>query len=154
VRARLSTRRVGLDDSSAELRKTKEELTTKLKRAEDALADYRERETLIAETLLTAQSAANELRERAERDLEQERADAEELRRRAKQNRAEVASEIEWLRTMRTEMHESIHSLLLNTLHVLDGESRAETKQEPSLTDDLESRPPRPDQPSAQAETE
>jgi arabinofuranan 3-O-arabinosyltransferase len=155
MRARLSMRRVSLDDSSAELRKTNEELTTKLKRAEDALANYRERETLIAETLLTAQNAANELRERTERDLAQRRAEAEELRRRAEQSRAELASEVEWLRTMRAQMQESIRSLLLNTLDVLGGGSRAEdTEREPSLTDALDSRTLGSAQPSAQDEKE
>jgi len=151
----LSTRRVGLGETSAELRKTNEELTTKLKRAEDALANYRERETLIAETLLTAQNAANELRQRAERDLAQERAEAEELRRRAEQNRAELASDVERLRTMRTQMQESIRSLLLNTLDVLGGGSRVEdTEREPSLTDALDSRMLGSAQPSAEDEKE
>jgi arabinofuranan 3-O-arabinosyltransferase len=155
VRARFSRRQGSVDDGAVELRERDDELTARLKRAEDALAKYRERETLIAETLLTAQSTANELRERAEQDVEQERADAEELRRRAEQNRAELASDVEWLQRMRTQMQESIRSLLLNTLDVLGDGSRAEdTEQDPSLTDALDNRTRESDQPSAQDETE
>jgi hypothetical protein len=147
VRARFSNRRGSLDRD--------DELTVRLKRAEDELAKYRERETLIAETLLTAQNAANELRERAERELEQERARAEELRRRAEQNRAELASDVEWLRRMSTQMQESIRSLLLNTLDVLGDGSRAQaTEQDPSLTDAVGNRTRGPDQPAARDETQ
>jgi hypothetical protein len=113
-------------------------VTARLKRAEDALAKYRERESRIAETLLTVQNTANELRERAERDVEQERADAEELRRRAEQNRAEFASD-EWLERMRTQVLESMRLLQLNTPDVLGDESRAEdTEQKPAAQDETE----------------
>jgi hypothetical protein len=103
------------------------------------LAKYREREPLIAETLLTAQGTANELREQAERDVEQELADAEELRRRAEQNRAELASDVEWLQRMRTQLHESMRLLQLNKLDVLgDGSGAEDTEQKPSAQDETE----------------
>jgi hypothetical protein len=152
---RYPMRRRGSSEDHDELRKQDDELPAKLKRAEDKLAKYRERETLIAETLLTAQSTANELRERAERDVEQELADAEELRRRAAQNRAELASDVEWLQRMRTQMHESMRLLQLNTPDVLGDAAGAEaTAQKPSPTDAADERTHGSDQPSAQDETE
>jgi hypothetical protein len=107
------------------------------------------------ETLLTAQSTANELRERAERDVKQEPADAEELRRRAEQDRAELASDVEWVQRMRTQMRESMRLLQLNTPDVPGDGSRAEdTDQKPPLTDAPDSETRGSDQPSAQDETE
>jgi arabinofuranan 3-O-arabinosyltransferase len=107
------------------------------------------------ETLLTAQSTANELRERAERDVKQELADAEELRRRAEQDRAELASDVEWMQRMRTQMRESMRLLQLDTPDVLGDGSRAEdTEQKPPLTDAPDSQTRGSDQPSAQDETE
>jgi arabinofuranan 3-O-arabinosyltransferase len=150
VLARFSKRQGSIDRGRRD-----DDITARLKRAEDALAKYREPESRIAETLLTAQNTANELRERAERDVEQERADAEALRRRAEQNRAELASDVDWLQRMRTQMHESMRLLQLNTPDVLDDGSRAEaTEQKPSPTDAADERTHGSDQPSAQDETE
>jgi len=155
MRARLSKRGESVGDGSGDLRKRNDELAAKLRSTEDALTNYREREALIAETLLTAQSAAHALREQVERDLEQERADAEELRRQAEQSRAELVSDVEWLRTMRTQMRDGIRSLLLNTLDALGGGARPEpTERAPSGTVDLESLTSESAQRSAQNETE
>jgi hypothetical protein len=152
---RYPMRRRGSREDHDELRKQDDELAATLKRAEDELAKYRERETLIAETVLTAQSTANELRERAERVVEQELADAEELRRRAEQNRAELASDVEWLQRMRTQMHQSMRLLQLNTPDALGDAASAEaTEQKPSPTDAADERTDGSDQPSAQDETE
>lgn len=155
MRTRLSKRGESVGDGSGDLRKRNDELEAKLRRTEDALANYREREALIAETLLTAQSAAHALREQVERDLEQERADAEELRRQAEQSRSELVSDVEWLRTMRTQMRDGIRSLLLNTLDALGGGPRPEpTERAASGAVDLERLTSESAQPSAQNETE
>jgi hypothetical protein len=152
VERRYPMRRRGSDENHEDRRTANDEPATTLKRAEDVVGNYRDRETTIGETSLAAQDAANELRVPAE--LDTGKADAEELWRRVEQDRADLASEIEWLRTMRTDMRESIRSLLLNTLHQLDDQSPANSEHERSLTDVPDSRTLRTDRPSAQADGE
>ena len=142
------------------------ELRAQLRRLEDELAGHRQRESVIAEALLVAQTAAGELRERAEsesealrleaqvevaelrRQAEQERdaimkrasADTDELRRRAQGEQAELLAEIERLRTMRSEVEEDLQSLLLRTLEALKGAPAEDQGLEEPLADSLQSR--------------
>ena len=142
------------------------ELRAQLRRLEDELAGHRQRESVIAEALLVAQTAAGELRERAEsesealrleaqaevaelrRQAEQERdaimkrasADTDELRRRAEHAQAELLGEIERLRTMRSEVEEELQSLLLRTLEALKGSPADDQGLDQPLADSLQSR--------------
>jgi cell division septum initiation protein DivIVA len=142
------------------------ELRAQLRHLEDELAGHRQRESVIAEALLVAQTAAGELRERAEsesealrleaqaevaelrRQTEQERdaimkrasADTDELRRRAQGEQAELLAEIERLRTMRSEVEEDLQSLLLRTLKALKGSPAEDQGLDQPLADSLQSR--------------
>jgi arabinofuranan 3-O-arabinosyltransferase len=95
-------------------------------------------EPVVVEPPPGALDAADELRRRAERTKDEARAQADELRRRTEESRAELASEIESLHAMATEMRESMRTVLRGSLPVSDEESRPE--EEPSLTDDGQSR--------------
>jgi hypothetical protein len=142
------------------------ELRAQLRRLEDELADHRQREGVIAEALLVAQTAAGELRERAEsesealrleaqaevaelrRQAERERdaimkrasADTNELRRRAEDAQAELLSEIDRLQTMRSEVEEDLQSLLLRTLEALRGSPAENQGLDQPLANSLQSR--------------
>jgi cell division septum initiation protein DivIVA len=153
-------------EDELDLQRENVELRAQLRRLEDELAGHRQRESVIAEALLVAQTAAGELRDRAEsesealrleaqaevaelhRQAEQERdtimkrasADTDELRRRAQSEHAELLAEIERLRTMRSEVEEDLQSLLLRTLKALKGSPADNQGLDQPLADSLQSR--------------
>jgi hypothetical protein len=77
------------EDEELDVQRENVELRAHLGRLEDELATHRQRESVIAETLLVAQTTAGELRERAESESEALRLEAQaevaELRRQAEQ---------------------------------------------------------------------
>jgi cell division septum initiation protein DivIVA len=125
-----------------------DELGREVARLEQELKDYRERESLVQETLITAQRAAGELhseteekarqvsekadtdaeriRDQAKADaeaiLEQARAETDELNRTLQAERAELQDEVARLRATSQSTAERFRSLLVNALQLLDKE--------------------------------
>jgi cell division septum initiation protein DivIVA len=154
------------EDEKLDVQRENVELRARLEHLEDELATHRQRESVIAETLLVAQTTAGELRERAEsesealrleaqaevaelrRQAEQERdaimkrasADTDELRRRAQDAQAELLAEIERLRTMRSEVEEAVRALLLGTLEALKASPAGDHGLDQILADSVQNR--------------
>jgi cell division septum initiation protein DivIVA len=125
-----------------------DELGRKVARLEQELKDYRERESLVHETLITAQRVAGELRSETEEEarqvsqkadtdaerirdeakadaetiLEQARAKADELNRTLQAERAELRDEVARLRSTSQKTADQFRSLLLNALQLLESE--------------------------------
>lgn len=141
-----------LQESYQQVWRQRDQLGGKVAQLEQELKEYRERESLVRDTLMTAQRAAGELRseteeeaqqvsEKAEADakrirdeatadaaaiLEQARVEAGELKRVLQGERAELQDEVTRLRATSRDTAERFRSLLLNALQLLDSEFRQE----------------------------
>jgi cell division septum initiation protein DivIVA len=141
-----------LQESYQQVWRQRDELGRRVAQLEQELEEYRERESLVRDTLMTAQRAAGELRveteekarkitEKAKADakrildeatgdaaaiLERASVEADELKRVLQGERAELQDEVRRLRATSRDTAERFRSLLVNALQLLDSEFRQE----------------------------
>jgi cell division septum initiation protein DivIVA len=135
------------ESEEVKLQEINEELRSTLTQLQEEVAGHRERESLVAETLLAAQKAAKELREHAEADasslrvttqadadalrqnaeseaeeiLNHAREEAGQLLRSAERERVALTGDVERLRGIRNDVEEAVRALLHKALEALDG---------------------------------
>jgi cell division initiation protein len=115
---------------------------------EKDLAEHREAQSLMRDALVSAQRAADELRERTQKEcgeiLERARADASEIVSQAARNRERAESEVHRLRAQEQELRASYKVLLAAALDRLEGDNGASVSKA-SLLDALAPRRIGPD---------
>jgi cell division initiation protein len=126
VRAFLSV----LAEEMAALQRDKDEVEQQLRHLEQIVAEHRERETILKNTLLTAQKAAEDIRENARKEAEvlvkQAELQADRLLELAQGRAHDVERGILDLRTQRTALLTDVRALLTRLTHVLDLQEEAE----------------------------
>ncbi len=117
-------------EEMAVLQREKDELERRVRELEQAVAENRERETILKNTLLTAQKAAEDIRENARKEAEvvvkQAELQADRLLELAQSRAHEVERGILDLRSQRTALLTDVRSLLTRLTHVLDLQEEAE----------------------------
>lgn len=115
-----------------------QDLQEDLARSKSALAEMREREATLKETLLTTQKVTDELKANARREAELVLADAEiraeRVMRNAEDRRLQLIEEIQEIKRQKIDFETSLRSLLEKHVRMLDlnilsiGEEHAEAK--------------------------
>jgi len=110
-----------------ELQSNMEELVSRLKRAEHALAKYRERETGLEATLKQTRQAAEDIKENAERESQlmvaEAELQAEKILGQAHNRLAQIHDDISELKRQRAQFEVRLRSLVEAHLKLLDVES-------------------------------
>lgn len=109
-------------------------LEEELKKANNTLASYRERENTLKETMITAQRVTaemkNNVKKEAEIVLSEANLESEKIVGAAHKRAAELANEITQLKRQRTQFEEELRHLLTLHLKMLDAEKEAKAEQE------------------------
>jgi len=115
-----------------------QDLQEELARTKSTLAEMRERETTLKETLLTTQKVTDELKSNARREAELVLADAEvraeRVMRNAEDRRLQLIEEIQEIKRQKIDFETSLRSMLEKHVRMLDlnilsiGEDKAEAK--------------------------
>lgn len=137
-----------------------QDLQEELARSRSALAEMREREATLKETLLTTQKITDELKANARREAEVLLADAElraeRVMRNAEDRRLQLIEEIQEIKRQKIDFETSLRSLLekhvrmldLNILSIGAENAGARLLEEPLPFDRREPEPPRPAEPA------
>ncbi len=137
-----------VDQLLGELSTTVESMTTErsqlkqqIQELEKELSEHRVAQQLMRDALISAQRAADELRERATKEsdeiLANARAEAEGIQKRAVLERERAESGVERLRKQERELRASYRVLLAAALDRLESEGDGETPSEASLLEAL-----------------
>jgi cell division initiation protein len=117
-------------EEMALLQREKEQTDQQLRHLEQIVGEHREREAILKNTLLTAQKAAEDIRESARREAEtvvkQAEIQGDRLLELAQARAHEVERGILELRAHRTGIRTDIRALLQRLTHVLDLQEEAE----------------------------
>ncbi len=119
-----------LSDEVAALQREKDDLERQLRQLEQIVNEHREREAILKNTLLTAQKAAEDIRESARREGEtvvmQAEIQGDRLLELAQSRAHEVERGIMDLRTHRTALRTDVRALITRLTSVLDLQEEAE----------------------------
>ncbi|MFN8091710.1 MAG: DivIVA domain-containing protein [Vicinamibacteria bacterium] len=117
-------------EEMALLQRQKEQIDQQLRHLEQIVGEHREREAILKNTLLTAQKAAEDIRESARREadtvVKQAEIQGDRLLELAQARAHEVERGILELRAHRTGIRTDIRALLQRLTHVLDLQEEAE----------------------------
>lgn len=117
-------------EEMALLQRQKEQIEQQLRHLEQIVGEHREREAILKNTLLTAQKAAEDIRESARREadtvVKQAELQGDRLLELAQARAHEVERGILELRAHRTGIRTDIRALLQRLTHVLDLQEEAE----------------------------
>jgi cell division initiation protein len=117
-------------EEMAHLQRDKEQVEQQLRHLEQIVGEHREREAILKNTLLTAQKAAEDIRESARREadtvVKQAEIQGDRLLELAQARAHEVERGILELRAHRTGIRTDIRALLQRLTHVLDLQEEAE----------------------------
>jgi cell division initiation protein len=109
------------------------DLREEIERLETELAHYKDLETLLKSTLVSAERSADELRVQARREgdviVEEARVKARELTGGAERDREQIRAEIRRLKALETEMRSGYRAFLVAALDRLDGENGGEASE-------------------------
>jgi cell division initiation protein len=111
------------------------DLREEIERLETELAHYKDLETLLKSTLVSAERSADELRVRARREgdvmVEEARVKAREITAAAERDREQVRTEIRRLKAIETEMRSGYRAFLLAALERLeDGDEEPDSSHQ------------------------
>jgi cell division initiation protein len=116
----------------AGLQRERDELEQQVRRLEDVVAEHRERETILKNTLLTAQKAAEDIREAARKEAEtlvkQAELQGDRLLELAQSRAHEVERGILDLRAQRSALRTDVRALITRLAQVLDLQEEAEAE--------------------------
>jgi cell division initiation protein len=119
-----------LSDEVAALQREKDEVERQLRQLEQIVNEHREREAMLKNTLLTAQRAAEDIRESARREgetiVKQAEIQGDRLLELAQARAHEVERGIMELRTHRTALRTDVRALITRLTSVLDLQEEAE----------------------------
>jgi cell division initiation protein len=119
-----------LSDEVAALQREKDEVERQLRQLEQIVNEHREREAMLKNTLLTAQRAAEDIRESARREgetiVKQAEIQGDRLLELAQARAHEVERGIMELRTHRTALRADVRALITRLTSVLDLQEEAE----------------------------
>lgn len=117
-------------EEMALLQRDKDQVEQQLRHLEQIVGEHREREAILKNTLLTAQKAAEDIRESARREadtvIKQAEIQGDRLLELAQARAHEVERGILELRAHRTSIRTDIRALLQRLTHVLDLQEEAE----------------------------
>jgi len=117
-------------EEMAQLQRAKDEIEQQLRHLEQIVGEHREREAILKSTLLTAQKAADDIRESARREadtvVKQAELQGDRLLELAQARAHEVERGILELRAHRTGLRTDIRALVTRLSHVLDLQEEAE----------------------------
>lgn len=117
-------------EEMALLQRDKDQVEQQLRHLEQIVGEHREREAILKNTLLTAQKAAEDIRESARREadtvIKQAELQGDRLLELAQARAHEVERGILELRAHRTSIRTDIRALLQRLTHVLDLQEEAE----------------------------
>jgi cell division initiation protein len=141
-----------LDAALLRITELEERLSAAEERAEavaEATPDRREEETLLRDALVTAQKAANDVREQAHREaeeiIESARRSSEQVAREAEEERDRLSEEIRWLENHADASRGAVTKLLESLLDEVQARSADVTERgEQAVFDDEILRPKRP----------
>jgi len=109
-------------------------LEEELKKANNALATYRERENTLKETMITAQKVTqdmkNNVKKEAEIILSEANLEAEKIVQTAHRRAAELADEITGLKRQRIQFESELRHILTLHLKMLDADKEAKAEKE------------------------
>ena len=119
-----------LSEEVAALQREKDELERQLRQLEQIVNEHREREAILKNTLLTAQKAAEDIRESARREgetiVKQAEIQGDRLLELAQSRAHEVERGIMELRVHRTALRTDVRSLITRLTSILDLQEEAE----------------------------
>jgi cell division initiation protein len=119
-----------LAEEVAALQREKDEMERQLRQLEQVVSEYRERETILKNTLLTAQKAAEDIRLSAQREAEtvvkQAEIQGDRLLELAQTRAHEVERGILELRAHRTALRTDVRALITRLTSILDLQEEAE----------------------------
>ena len=117
-------------EEMAALQREKDEIEQQLRHLEQIVSEHRERETILKNTLLTAQKVSEDIRESARKEAEtvvkQAEMQGDRLLELAQARAHEVERGILELRAHRTGLRTDIRALLTRLTHLLDLQEEAE----------------------------
>jgi cell division initiation protein len=117
-------------EEMVQLQRDKDRIEQELRHLEQIVGEHREREAILKNTLLTAQKAAEDIRESARREadtvVKQAEIQGDRLLELAQSRSHEVERGILELRAHRTSIRTDIRALLQRLTHVLDLQEEAE----------------------------